>query len=175
MVRDKKLVAESEAAADLTMQEMKALMKVKMSEQEAWQASRHLFIFLTKEAIEEAYQPDRDEKGNVLPPSCRRGEIMKEKYRIFVGDNFHAHDDDEVDDGGSYSTQEEAVAAAKLIVDKSLRWERKKSNNPDDPDELFDRYMDFGDSPVIRPETNPTFSAWKYAESRCVDICQEPV
>ena len=51
---------------------------------------------------------------------------MTEKYRVFSGDNFHSYDnDDGVDDGGSYETQEEAVAAAKLIVDKSLRWERK--------------------------------------------------
>lgn len=98
---------------------------------------------------------------------------MTEKYQIFTGDNFHPYDEDEVDDGGKYSTQEEAIAAAKLIVDKSLRWERKQSNDPADLDELLDRYMDFGDSPVIRPDTNPPFSALEYAKGRCVDICKE--
>jgi len=100
---------------------------------------------------------------------------MTEKYRVFSGDNFHSYDnDDGVDDGGSYETQEEAVAAAKLIVDKSLRWERKLNKNPANPEELYDRYMDFGDDPVIRPDTEPHFSAWKYAKVRCVDICLEP-
>lgn len=98
---------------------------------------------------------------------------MAEKYRVLTGDNFHAYDDDGVDDCGSYDTQEEAIEAAKLIVDKSLRWERKQSNNPKDPNELLDRYMDFGDDPVIRPETNPHFSAWEYAKLRCADICIE--
>ena len=99
---------------------------------------------------------------------------MSEKYRVLTGDNFHSYDDDEgSDDSGTYSTQEEAIEAAKLIVDKSLRWERKQSKNPADPNELYDRYMDFGDDPVIRPGTEPHFSAWEYAKSRCPEICQE--
>ncbi len=57
MVNDNALVAESEAAARLTLREMKALMLLKMTEAEAWQASRHLFIFMTKDQIEESYQP----------------------------------------------------------------------------------------------------------------------
>ena len=60
MVKNKELVAESEAAARLTLREMQALMTVKMSEQEAWQESRHLFIFLTKEKLAESYRPDLD-------------------------------------------------------------------------------------------------------------------
>lgn len=58
MVEDKALTAESEAAAKLTMMEMKTLMEGGMSEQEAWQASRELFIFRTKEQLEMDYQPD---------------------------------------------------------------------------------------------------------------------
>jgi len=99
---------------------------------------------------------------------------MSGEYKVLTADNFHAYDDDDgVDDCGSYETQEEAVVAAKLIVDKSLRWERRQSSNPGDPDELYDRYMDFGDDPVIRPDTEPHFSAWEYAKSRCADICRE--
>ena len=45
---------------------------------------------------------------------------MAEKYRVLTGDNFHAYDDDDgADDCGSCDTQEEAIEAAKLIVDKS--------------------------------------------------------
>ncbi len=95
------------------------------------------------------------------------------EYKIFTADNFHMYDDEGEDESGTYSTQEEVIAAAKVIVDMSLRWEQKQSNNPDDPDELYERYMDFGDSPVIRPDTDPPFSALQYAKSRCADICRE--
>ena len=40
-----KLEREAEASAELTMKEMETLMKGGMSEAEAWQASRNLFIF----------------------------------------------------------------------------------------------------------------------------------
>jgi hypothetical protein len=100
---------------------------------------------------------------------------MKSRYRIFTGDNFHPYDENEVDDDGAYPTQEEAIVAAKMIVDKSLRWERKQSRNPANPNELYDRYTDFGDFPVISPGTEPHFSAWDYAKARCVEICREPL
>ena len=58
MVEDKALIAESEASARLTQREMDALMLLKMTEQEAWQESRHLFIFRTKEQLEQDYRPD---------------------------------------------------------------------------------------------------------------------
>lgn len=101
---------------------------------------------------------------------------MKKKYKIFTADNFHIYDEDDgTDPSGSYETQEEALVAAKEVVDKSLRWERSQSKDPTDPIELYDRYQDFGDSPVIRPETDPPFSAWDYAKTRCIDICKEPI
>ena len=68
MVEDGALIEESEASARLTMREMEALMLIGMSEQEAWQESRHLFIFKTERQIAESYQPDRDENGKVIPP-----------------------------------------------------------------------------------------------------------
>ena len=72
MVEDGALEMCSEAAAKLTMREMEALMSIGMSEQEAWQESRHLFIFRTAEALEKAYQPDRDENGKVIQPDWQR-------------------------------------------------------------------------------------------------------
>ena len=99
---------------------------------------------------------------------------MKKKYKIFTADNFHMYDEEEGTDlSGEYDTQVEAVEAAKSIVDKSLRWERSQSRDPFDSDELYDRYQDFGDSPVIRPDTDPPFSAWDYAKLRCPEICKE--
>jgi len=99
----------------------------------------------------------------------------KEEYFIFTYDNFHMDDDDGSDKSGPFGSQEEALTAAKEIVDQSLRWERSQSKDPTDPVELYDRYTSFGDDPSIRPETNPPFSAWDYAKSRCVDICKELV
>lgn len=69
MVEDKALVECSEAAAKLTMREMKTLMLGGLTEQEAWQESRHLFIFRTAEQMEKSYQPERDENGKVMQPS----------------------------------------------------------------------------------------------------------
>lgn len=60
MVKNGDLERESEAAAKLTTREIETLMRGGMTEQEAWQESRHLFIFRTKEALEEAYQPDEE-------------------------------------------------------------------------------------------------------------------
>lgn len=58
MVEDKALIECSEAAARLTQREMDALMLLKVTEEEAWQGSRHLFIFRTKEQLAEGYRPD---------------------------------------------------------------------------------------------------------------------
>jgi len=125
--------------------------------------------FDLKEHFEDQAFPD-EEKKDEHPDESER----KPSYRIFTGDNFHLYDETEVDDGGTYATEEEAIAAARMIVDKSLRWERRNIRNKYDPDELYDQYTDFGDSPVIRPDTEPPFSAWDYARGRCVEICKEP-
>lgn len=58
MVEDKVLEKESEAAAKLTLAEMKTLMLGGATEQEAWQDSRKLFIFRTADELEKDYQPE---------------------------------------------------------------------------------------------------------------------
>lgn len=72
MVEDKALEAESEAAAKLTQREMQTLMTGGLSEQEAWQAAREIFIFKTARQLEKAHQPDRDENGKVIQPDWQR-------------------------------------------------------------------------------------------------------
>lgn len=58
MVQDNALEEESEAAARLTKREMDTLMYGgAMTEAEAWEASRNLFIFRTTEQLREAYNP----------------------------------------------------------------------------------------------------------------------
>jgi len=83
MVEDKALEGESEAAAKLTMREMKTLMLGGLTEAEAWQESRHLFIFKTAEQIAKAYQPERDENGIVIQPDWQReGEPLPKQTSI---------------------------------------------------------------------------------------------
>jgi len=72
MIEDNALVESSEAAAKLTMREVEALKLIGMSQREAWQESRHLFIFRTAEELEKAYQPDRDENGKVIQPGWQK-------------------------------------------------------------------------------------------------------
>jgi len=55
MVDNSDLEKEAIAAANLTQMEMNTLMKGGMSEAEAWQASRHLFIFADADSIAREY------------------------------------------------------------------------------------------------------------------------
>ena len=87
------------------------------------------------------------------------------KYKVFVDDNFHYMDEDERYELGEFDTAEEALAAAKRIVDEFL-----------DPayepwmtaEELYQGYTGFGEDPFIVSD-DPTcrFSAWDYAKERC--------
>lgn len=101
---------------------------------------------------------------------------MSQKYLIFTGDYFHMFDEeDDLSSFGQYSTEKEAITAAKEIVNNSLRLERSECNDPSDPDELYEHYTDFGNSPIIRPDTDPPFLALDYAKIRCAEICKEEV
>ncbi len=96
------------------------------------------------------------------------------KYRIMIDDNFHYMEEDEHIDGPDYESCEEAIDECKRIVDKSLRWERLQSKDPNDADELYDRYTDFGDDPFVRSDDREcSFSAWNYAKQRCKNIVKE--
>ena len=98
------------------------------------------------------------------------------KYQVCTDDNFHYMDETERIDGNSYDTYEEAVENARRIVDRSLRWERLQSYDPNDPDKLYDRYQDFGNDPFVRPDgPDHHFSAWDYAKERCKTIVTEDI
>jgi hypothetical protein len=98
------------------------------------------------------------------------------KYQIFIDDNFHYMDESERDEGNSFDSAEEAIIEAKKIVDRSLRWERMQAKAPDDAEELYDRYTDFGDDPFIRSgDPDCKFSAWNYAKERCKEIVLEDI
>jgi nicotinic acid mononucleotide adenylyltransferase len=94
------------------------------------------------------------------------------RYRVLVDDNFHYQDSEERWEEGTYATVEEAIAACRSIVDRSLEEERRPGISAE---ALYDRYMSFGDDPSIvvldGTDASATFSAWRYAKERCRVIC----
>ena len=98
------------------------------------------------------------------------------QYKVYKDDNFHYMDESERDFVGVFSSAKEAISKAKHIVDRSLRWERLQATDPNDSEELYDRYKDFGDDPfIISEDPNCKFSAWTYAKERCGDIVVEDI
>jgi hypothetical protein len=71
------------------------------------------------------------------------------KYQIRIYDNFEAFkDDDGFENGGEYSSYNQAVEKAKSIVKKSLIEQWKRGYTVED---LYDAYTSFGAAPYIVP------------------------
>ncbi len=68
------------------------------------------------------------------------------KFELFVDDNYHHMDKDERYLHGTYETYEEAVAAAKKIIDDFLAEVDCKKLTAE---ELFSGWAHYGDSPFI--------------------------
>lgn len=93
------------------------------------------------------------------------------KYTVGVDDNFHFMDEAERDVAGEYESAEEAVVAAREIVEKSLKWLFREGMTAA---ALFDHYRNFGDDPfIVSEDRNCHFSAWIYAEQRSREICAQ--
>jgi hypothetical protein len=94
------------------------------------------------------------------------------RYKIVVADNFHYMDESEYTDGGVFESHEEAVAACRELVDRSLASLHEPGMTAD---ELYDTYTSFGDDPfIVALDDSPVgerFSAWDYAKERCRAIC----
>ena len=81
--------------------------------------------------------------------------------------------DSEVRRIGEYETREEAVAAAKALVDEFLRSEHKAGMLPS---ELFSLYQERGEHPFIFRDADMTmnvrtFDHLQYAMLRSTEIC----
>jgi hypothetical protein len=72
---------------------------------------------------------------------------------------------------GEFPTAEEALAAAKKLVDEDLASACSPGMPPED---LYRQFATFGVDPVIVPALEPPFSAWDYAKERCLEICAPP-
>jgi len=96
------------------------------------------------------------------------------RYKVLVDDNFHYQDQDERWEHGTYESVEEAIAACRDIVDRSLEEEYTVGMSAE---ALYRRYVSFGDDPFIvvldGPHEGVIFSAWTYAGERCRVICGE--
>ena len=81
-----------------------------------------------------------------------------------VDDNFHFMDEDERYCAGEFATYEEALAAAKRIVEESVA-----TSDSSSVEDLIGGYEGFGEDPFIvavggAPEPRRRFSAWGYAK-----------
>jgi len=97
------------------------------------------------------------------------------KFHLRVYDNFHYTDESEAYNTGSYVTYDDALIAAKAIVDEFLVFNWKKGMPYK---ELRSLFMLFGDDPIIVPDENnessdiPRFSARDYVYGIIEDFCE---
>lgn len=89
-------------------------------------------------------------------------------YVVYIDDNFHYMDEDERSEYGRFATYEEAEAACRRVVDRSLEELRQPGMGAD---ELFALYAGFGEDPFVQsPDPQRRFSARDYARVRCVEL-----
>ncbi len=95
---------------------------------------------------------------------------MKRKtYTVLVDDNFHFMDESERYRSGQYDSLSKAIAHCKMIIDDFLISALEPNITAE---ELYSSYTMFGEDPYI-PESDKSFSAWEYAESRSKELTQE--
>ena len=95
----------------------------------------------------------------------------EQKYQLKIYDNFHYLDESEAYETGEFETYDEALNAAKKIVDDFLihNWKPGMTES-----ELIDQYTSFGEDPMIIPvehDKYERFSAWEYAKTSAKNIC----
>lgn len=90
---------------------------------------------------------------------------LKIGYQVQVDDNFHFMREDDRWVLGNFATYEEALAAAKNLVERSM----ESISRDKTADEIYDSYVSIGDDPFIIPfggalAPADRFSAWDYAK-----------
>ena len=89
-------------------------------------------------------------------------------YRVIVSASFHYMYKDERHTYGKFETLEDAIDAAKEIVDDDLLRYYEPGITPDD---LYGRYRMFSDDPWVSDETEAVFLTRDYVEARCEIMC----
>jgi hypothetical protein len=92
-------------------------------------------------------------------------------YSVIVYENSHYMDESESYTHGEFETADDALHAAKKLVDDELNSLFTPGMPPED---LYRQFVTFGVDPVIVPTLEEKFSAWDYAKERCLVICTPP-
>lgn len=95
------------------------------------------------------------------------------KFHLRVYDNFHYMDESEAYDHGQYDTYEDALMAAKAIVDEFFEHNWTTGITPES---LIGQYSLYGEDPIILPIEHgkfERFSARTYANISAVEICRK--
>ena len=97
-------------------------------------------------------------------------------YKVLVDDNYDHMDESQRYELGEFTTWEAAVAASKQIIDNFLVSSYRPGMTAK---ELYRGYVGFGEDPFIvsasTHDDSLRFSAWSYAEERCVQLCQSGI
>ena len=96
------------------------------------------------------------------------------RYAVTVEDYYRYGEEDRRYTHSAYDTADDAIAAAKKIIDDSLKHELQQSPPGVTARELYDRYIDFGSDPFIKvPPGAPRieFSTLKYAKQKAIEMC----
>jgi hypothetical protein len=88
----------------------------------------------------------------------------KEKFIVWVDDNYHYMDTDYRRKAGEYDTKEEAIEVCRKIVEAFFTGQEGGSAK-----DLYSAYTQYGEDPFI--ETGG-FSAWYYAKELSKKLCQ---
>lgn len=89
-------------------------------------------------------------------------------YKVFIDDNFHYMDEGERVALGEFVSADDALAAARRIVEESLIEFHKPGMSAD---EIYDLYLQFGSDPFIVSSDEPiTFSAREYARQYSYNV-----
>ena len=99
--------------------------------------------------------------------------IDMKKFHLRVYDNFHFMDESEAYNHGQFETYEDAVIAAKAIVDEFFvhYWKSGVTS-----DYLIGQYCLYGEDPIILPNEHgehASFSARTYANISAIKICRK--
>ena len=93
-------------------------------------------------------------------------------FTVYVDDNYCYMDEDRRWKLGEFETHQEAVAAAKELIDEFLLYHVTPGMTAEI---LYQGYTGYGDDPFITGEgpgiDSEKFTAWDYAKRRCEEIC----
>ena len=90
-------------------------------------------------------------------------------YKVLVNDNTHYMDEDQQRVVGEFANCQDAVVVCQQVVDRFLR-KHYRTGMP--AEQLLRSYKGWGeDAWILTTDKDCKFSAWTYAERRCMEIC----